>query len=158
MKICTYVNIEQKRQEWRYLETSGGGWLAPKVRYPANVSAFSWLAPSKLDTFSIHGRPVADRHIWSRICVIISDLVWCVNPLLMFCLCTYVLLIYNPETIHQIDPFSMYYIGRYQKHVELLPTQCSYLSLAAWSSGTVSTCHWGDWSYGSWDRIPPGYT
>jgi hypothetical protein len=27
---------------------------------------------------------------------------------------------------------------------------------AAWSSGIVSACHRGDWSYGSWDRIPPG--
>jgi hypothetical protein len=24
-------------------------------------------------------------------------------------------------------------------------------------SGIVSDCHRGDWSYGSWDRIPPGY-
>jgi hypothetical protein len=31
-------------------------------------------------------------------------------------------------------------------------------ALAAWSSGIVSASHRGDWSYGSWDRIPPGYT
>jgi hypothetical protein len=31
-------------------------------------------------------------------------------------------------------------------------------SLAAWSSGIASACHRGDWSYASWDRIPPGYT
>jgi hypothetical protein len=24
-------------------------------------------------------------------------------------------------------------------------------------SGSVSACHRRDWSYGSWDRIPPGY-
>jgi hypothetical protein len=30
-------------------------------------------------------------------------------------------------------------------------------ALAAWSSGSVSACHRGDWSYGSLDRIPPGY-
>jgi hypothetical protein len=30
-------------------------------------------------------------------------------------------------------------------------------ALAAWSSGIVTTCHRGDWSYWSWDRIPPGY-
>jgi hypothetical protein len=29
--------------------------------------------------------------------------------------------------------------------------------LAAWSSGIVSTCHQGDWNYGLWDWIPPGY-
>jgi hypothetical protein len=29
--------------------------------------------------------------------------------------------------------------------------------LAAGFSGYVSACHRGDWSYGSWDRIPPGY-
>jgi hypothetical protein len=29
--------------------------------------------------------------------------------------------------------------------------------LAAWSSGIVSACHRGDCSYGSWDRIQPGY-
>jgi hypothetical protein len=31
------------------------------------------------------------------------------------------------------------------------------LALTAWSSGIVSACHQGDWCYGSWDRIPPGY-
>jgi hypothetical protein len=30
-------------------------------------------------------------------------------------------------------------------------------ALAAWSRGIVSACHRGDWSYGSGDRIPPGY-
>jgi hypothetical protein len=30
------------------------------------------------------------------------------------------------------------------------------LGRGAWSSGIVSTCHRGVWSYGSWDRIPPG--
>jgi hypothetical protein len=30
------------------------------------------------------------------------------------------------------------------------------LGAAAWSSGIVSGCHGGDWSYGSPDRIPPG--
>jgi hypothetical protein len=30
--------------------------------------------------------------------------------------------------------------------------------LEAWSSRIVSACHRGDWSYGSCDRIPPGYT
>jgi hypothetical protein len=33
-----------------------------------------------------------------------------------------------------------------------------YHALAAWSSSIVSACHWGDWSYWSWDRIPPGYS
>jgi hypothetical protein len=30
-------------------------------------------------------------------------------------------------------------------------------ALAARSSGIVSACHRGDWRYGSWNRIPPGY-
>jgi hypothetical protein len=30
-------------------------------------------------------------------------------------------------------------------------------ALAAWSSGVISACRRGDRSYGSWDRIPPGY-
>jgi hypothetical protein len=30
-------------------------------------------------------------------------------------------------------------------------------AMASWPSGIVSTCHRGDWSYGSWDRIPTGY-
>jgi hypothetical protein len=29
--------------------------------------------------------------------------------------------------------------------------------MAAWSSGIVSVYHRGDWSFWSWDRIPPGY-
>jgi hypothetical protein len=29
--------------------------------------------------------------------------------------------------------------------------------MATWTSGIVSACHWGDSSYGSWDRIPTGY-
>jgi hypothetical protein len=36
----------------------------------------------------------------------------------------------------------------------------SKYALAAWSTyvhcGNVSACHRRDWSYGSWDRIPPG--
>jgi hypothetical protein len=28
----------------------------------------------------------------------------------------------------------------------------------AWSSGVASACHRGQWSYGSWDRIPPCYS
>jgi hypothetical protein len=30
-------------------------------------------------------------------------------------------------------------------------------ALSEWSSDLVSACHRGNWSYGSWDRIPPGY-
>jgi hypothetical protein len=32
-----------------------------------------------------------------------------------------------------------------------------FIALAAWSSGIVTTCHRGDWSYGLWDRIPPAF-
>jgi hypothetical protein len=32
-----------------------------------------------------------------------------------------------------------------------------HLATLAWSSGVVSACHRGDWSYGSLDRILPGY-
>jgi hypothetical protein len=37
--------------------------------------------------------------------------------------------------------------------------KCTYLVvfLAAWSYGIVSAFLRGDWSYESWDRIPPGY-
>jgi hypothetical protein len=31
-------------------------------------------------------------------------------------------------------------------------------ALAVWSSGIISACHRGDWSYGSGDRILAGYT
>jgi hypothetical protein len=39
---------------------------------------------------------------------------------------------------------------------------CKHVSCLPWwrrglHSGIVSACHRGDWSYGSWDRIPPGY-
>jgi hypothetical protein len=36
----------------------------------------------------------------------------------------------------------------------------SHEALAAWSwcSGIVSACRRGDWSFGSWDRIPPGFS
>jgi hypothetical protein len=29
--------------------------------------------------------------------------------------------------------------------------------LRVWPGGVVSACHRGDWSYVSWDRIPPGH-
>jgi hypothetical protein len=42
-------------------------------------------------------------------------------------------------------------------NLRLLLHKSVAIAMAAWSSGIVSAWHRGDWSYGSWDRIPPRY-
>jgi hypothetical protein len=45
----------------------------------------------------------------------------------------------------------------WSEHEKKLDIRIGQIALAVRSSGNVSACHRGDWIYGSWDRIPPGY-